>query len=215
MVCPARPRIHTQKKTIFARERDTERVRKKREAFLAIQQSLAARRLVFVDESGMRLGSPPRYGWAARGMKAYGKATHGPWKTVTMIGAMSLDGVRGFMTIDDATSTEVFDAFVSHELVPNLQPGDCVVMDNLPAHKVLSIRQRIEAAAASVIFLPPYSPELNPIEKLWAKLKEFVRRCTTETRDHFDAAVKDALNAISLADITAWTQHCGYSINEI
>jgi transposase len=131
-----------------------------------------------------------------------------------MIGAMSISGLRGFMTVDAATSGDVFVAYVEEELAPNLRPGDCVVMDNLAAHKNQRARRAIEERGASVLFLPPYSPDFNPIEKLWAKLKEFVRRCETLTRETFDDAVAGALKNISVADMRAWTAHCGYSLND-
>lgn len=160
----------------------------------------------------MRLGTPTRYGWAPRGRKAFGRAIHGAWKTVTMLGAIGLDGFRGFANIEAGTSSEVFRAFVFHELVPRLRAGDCVVMDNLSAHRDALARDAIEAAGASILFLPPYSPEWNPIEKLWSKLKEFVRRQATDTRELFDDAVARAMDTISTADIRAWFKHCGYKI---
>lgn len=133
---------------------------------------------------------------------------------MTLIGAMSISGLRGFMTVDAATSSDVFDAYVENELIPNLREGDCVVMDNLAAHKGPQTRKAIETRGASVLFLPPYSPDFNPIEKLWAKLKGIVRRCETLTRQTFDDAVARALGHISVADMRAWTAHCGYSLNE-
>ena len=160
----------------------------------------------------MRLGSPTRYGWAPCGQKALGKAIHGAWKTVTMLGAIALDGFRGFANIECGTSGDVFRAFVEHELVPHLKPGDIVVMDNLSAHKDKRALDAIKNVGASVLFLPPYSPEFNPIEKLWSKLKEFVRRRATDTRDLFDDAVADAMNAISNENVLAWFRHCGYKI---
>jgi transposase len=160
----------------------------------------------------MRLGTPTRYGWARCGKKALGKAVHGAWKTVTMLGAIGLDGFRGFANIEAGTSSEVFRAFVIHQLVPQLRPGDCVVMDNLSSHRDKLARDAIENAGATILFLPPYSPEWNPIEKLWSKLKEFVRRKTTDTRDLFDDAVAAAMDTISAADLRGWYTHCGYKI---
>jgi transposase len=160
----------------------------------------------------MRLGSPTRYGWAPCGKKALGKAVHGAWKLVTMLGAIGLDGFRGFANIEAGTSSDVFRAFVLHELAPRLRPGDCVVMDNLSAHRDKAAGEAIERAGATILFLPPYSPEWNPIEKLWAKLKEFVRRKATDTRELFDAAVAEAMEAITTGDLHAWYMHCGYKI---
>ena len=131
-----------------------------------------------------------------------------------MIGAIGLDGFRGFCNIESGTSIEVFSAFVESQLVPNLKPGDIVIMDNLSAHKAPKVLKKIEDAGASVKFLPPYSPDLNPIEKLWSKLKEFVRRRATETRPAFDDAVAAAMQTISSTDLLGWFQHCGYRISQ-
>lgn len=205
-------RLDAQKKTIYARELDRPEVQKRRLGFIREQLKLNVRRLVFLDESGFRLGTPPSYGWAPVGDKAPGKATHGAWKTITMIGAIALNGWRGFMTVQAATDREVFKAYVEQVLVPNLRPGDIVVMDNLSAHKDSEAIAAIRRARADVLFLPPYSPDLNPIEKAWAKLKELLRRASTLTRDAFDAAVVAAMDAISPDDIRAWTEHAGYAV---
>jgi transposase len=173
---------------------------------------LDSRRLVFVDESGSRLDSPPRYGWAPIGEKSPGKGTHGRWQTMTMLGAVALSGFRGFMTIDSGTTSEVFELFVEHQLVPNLCPGDIVILDNLSAHRSAKVRERIEAAGAELLFLPPYSPEFNPIEKVWGKLKDIVRRLPSRTRDLFDRAVATAMDAISLDNIREWTAFSGYRL---
>lgn len=129
---------------------------------------------------------------------------------MTMLGALALDGFRGFMTIDAGTGNDVFRAFVEHELVPNLRPRDIVVMDNLSAHKDSIALQLIEQAGAEVLFLPPYSPEFNPIEKAWAKLKQLLRRASTLTRDAFDNAVARAIDTINFDDIIGWIRHAGY-----
>jgi transposase len=204
--------MDSQKKTLVARERDRPEVQAKREVFVQRQPELNSARLVFLDEAGLRLGTPPNYGWAPVGDKSFGKAIHGSWCTITMIGAIALDGWRGFMTIDAATDGDVFLAFVQQELGPNLRSGDLVVMDNLNAHKRPDVVAAIRATGADVLFLPPYSPEYNPIEKAWAKLKDILRRMHTLTRDAFDSAVAQAMNAITRADVRAWTQYAGYSL---
>jgi transposase len=131
---------------------------------------------------------------------------------MTMIGAIALDGWRGFLTVNAPTDGDIFLAFVQHELIPNLRPGEVVVMDNLSAHKRPDIVAAIRAVGAEVLFLPPYSPEYNPIEKAWAKLKEILRRLETLTRDAFDKAVAAAMETISNADVRAWTEFAGYSL---
>jgi transposase len=129
-----------------------------------------------------------------------------------MLGAIGLDGFRGFMTIEAGTSSDVFNAFVEHELVPNLRSGDIVVMDNLSSHKNPRARELINAAGAHICFLPPYSPEFNPIEKVWAKMKDIIRRSDTTTRELFDAAIAKAMDAITHEDIKAWTTFAGYRL---
>jgi transposase len=131
---------------------------------------------------------------------------------MTMIGAIALNGWRGFVTIDAPTDGDVFLAYVRQQLVPNLQPGDIVVMDNLNSHKGPDVLAAIHAVGANVLFLPPYSPEYNPIEKAWAKLKDILRRLPTLGRDAFDRAVAAGMSEISNADVRAWTQHAGYSL---
>jgi len=128
---------------------------------------------------------------------------------MTMIGAVALDGFRGFLTIDSGTTAEIFSLFIEHELVPNLRPGDIVILDNLSAHRGAKVRELIEAAGAELLFLPPYSPEFNPIEKVWGKLKDIVRRLPSQTRHLFDRAVANAMDAISLDNIREWTTFSG------
>lgn len=213
--CDAPHRLDAQKKTLVARERDTAAVQARRAAFLEAQPKLDLKRLIFVDESGFRLGSPPRFGWAPRGEDSPGKSVEGNWKTVTMIGAIALDGFRGLMTIDAGTSSDVFVAYVEQVLAPNLRPGDIVVLDNLAAHKNPQALQAMRDAGATPLFLPPYSPDLNPIEKAWAKLKDFIRRLHTLTRAAFDAAIVAAMDAVTLDDIRGWIGHAGYDLTSM
>jgi transposase len=208
--CDAAHRVDTQKNTLVARERDHAAVQARRAAFIEAQAQLDAQRLIFVDESGFRLGSPPRFGWAPRGEDSPGKTVEGCWETITMIGAVALDGFRGLMTINAGTSNEVFLAFVEQVLKPHLRSGDLVVMDHLAAHKNRRAAEAIRSAGADVLFLPPYSPDLNPIEKAWAKLKDFLRRLSTLTRDEFDRGIVSAMDAVTSDDIRGWTAHAGY-----
>lgn len=168
--------------------------------------------LVFLDESGLRLGAPPRFGWAPRGVDAPGKGTHGCWRTVTMIGAIALDGIRTMVAIEATTCSELFTKFVVEHLVPTLRPGEVVVMDNLAAHKTPKAVQAIQACGADVLFLPPYSPEYNPIEKAWAKMKDHMRKLKTQTYEAFCEALSKAMDAVTPADIWGWTRHAGYSL---
>lgn len=131
---------------------------------------------------------------------------------MTMIGALGLNGFRGFMTVEAGTSADVFRAFVDAALAPNLRAGDIVVMDNLSAHRDADAIAAIRERGAEVLFLPPYSPEFNPIERAWAKIKDALRRLCTLTRDAFDAAVAQALRAVSPQDIQSWVTYAGYRV---
>ena len=151
------------------------------------------------------------YARAPRGVRAHDAVPRNRGTVTTMLGALGLDGMRAMMTIEGATDADVFGAFVTHVLVPTLKPGDIVVMDNVGAHKPLWIRQLIEAAGAAVVFLPPYSPDLNPIEECWSKLKGILKSLAARTREALDAAIAQAMKLISTDDILGWFTHAGYS----
>ena len=127
-----------------------------------------------------------------------------------MIASIRYDGSTACMTIDGATSADVFREYVRHVLRPTLRPGEIVVLDNLSAHKDAEAIELIESVGARVAFLPPYSPDLNPIEKMWFKVKEFLRAAKARTQDALDAVIADALNAITDQDAKAWFDFCGY-----
>ena len=127
-----------------------------------------------------------------------------------MLGAMDANGVRTLMTIEGGTSAEVFQAFVEQMLVPKLRKGDIVVWDNLGAHKTVAARAAIEKAGARLMFLPPYSPDLNPIELCWSKLKQELKRLRARTHAALDAAIAAAMDRITPQDAQGWFRHCGY-----
>jgi transposase len=131
---------------------------------------------------------------------------------MTMIGAIALDGWRGFINIDAPTDGDVFLAFVQQQLAPRLRPDDIVVMDNLNAHKRPDVIAALRGLGVRVLFLPPYSPEYNPIEKAWGKLKDILRRLPTLSRAAFDDAVALAMSLVSNADVRAWTAFAGYAL---
>jgi transposase len=128
----------------------------------------------------------------------------GNWKILTILGAMSLRGMIATMTIEAATDAEIFLAYLDHVLCPALRPGDVVVMDNLSSHKVAGVRDRIAATGAELLYLPPYSPDLNPIEKAWAKLKQLLRTAQARTAEALEQAIAQLLPAISPQDAQAW-----------
>lgn len=127
---------------------------------------------------------------------------------MTILGAMSLRGMIATMTIEEATDTDIFLAYVEHVLCPALHPGDVVVMDNLSSHKVQGVQQRIEKRGAEVLYLPPYSPDLNPIEKAWSKLKQLLRSTKPRTNEMLDQAITEALLLISPDNAKAWFRLC-------
>ena len=134
---------------------------------------------------------------------------------MTVLGAMSLRGILAAMTIESATDGDVFLAYVEQVLCPKLQPGDVVVMDNLSAHKIKGVRELIESTGAELLYLPPYSPDFNPIEKAWSKLKQWLRSAKARTAEALEQAIAEAIQAITADNATAWFRHCGHGIQQL
>jgi transposase len=132
---------------------------------------------------------------------------------VTVLAALGSHGVEAVMTIAGATDAEVFRIYVDQVLRPTLHPGDIVIMDNLRAHKAVGIREAIAQSGARVLYLPPYSPDLAPIERCWSKLKSILRTAKARTREALDEAIAQALATITAADARGWFQHCGYALH--
>ena len=151
-------------------------------------------------------------GRAPRGERIAEATPQGHWKVLTTLGTMSLRGIEAVMTIESPTDGEVFLIYLDQVLCPQLTPGDVVIMDNLSAHKVRGVRERIEACRAQLLYLPPYSPDLNPIEKLWFKLKQFLRAAKARTAEALDQAITEALQTITADNSAAWFRHCGYAL---
>jgi transposase len=145
-----------------------------------------------------------RYARSPRGRRIHESTPEGNWKILTILGAMSLGGMIATMTIEAATDAEIFLTYLDRVLCPKLRAGDVVVMDNLSSHKVAGVRERIEAAGAELLYLPPYSPDLNPIEKAWAKLKQHLRSAKARTAETLDQSIADLLPTISPQDAQAW-----------
>ena len=152
-----------------------------------------------------------RRGRAPRGARVLASQPHGHWQTTTMLASLRLDGSTACMTIAGATDTEVFRTYVQVVLCPTLRPGDVVVMDNLSPHKHDTCLRLIEQAGAAVRFLPAYSPDLNPIEKMWSKLKEWLRGAEAQTGEALQAAIAAALARVTAQDAMNWFASCGYS----
>jgi transposase len=148
------------------------------------------------------------YARSLEGKRVHESTPGGHWKIMTILGAMSLRGTVATMTIEEATDADIFLACVEHVLCPALRPGDVVVMDNLSSHKVEGVREWIESAGAEVLYLPPYSPDLNPIEKAWAKLKQLLRSAKARTQEALDQTIAEALKLISADNAQAWFRLC-------
>jgi transposase len=150
-------------------------------------------------------------GRAPRGQRVHASSPYGHWHTTTMISSIRLDGTTACMTLEGATDTEAFRAYVREVLCPTLRPGDLVVMDNLSPHKSDQTLDLIAAAGAEVLFLPPYSPDLNPIEKMWSKVKALLRSAEARTPTDLVAAIGSALARVTPNDALGWFASCGYS----
>ena len=177
------------------------------------QSELDINRLVFIDEAGAKTNMTRLYGRADKGMRAYDHAPHGHWCTTTMISSIRLNGETACMVIGEATSGDVFRAYVEHVLGPSLQKNDIVILDNLSAHKDEAALEMIRVAGAQVRFLPPYSPDLNPIEKMWSKVKQLLRGMKARTEDDLLSAIGTAMSCVTESDALGWFVSCGYSLN--
>ena len=202
--------LAAEKKSLHARERDTEANLKRREQFREKLRSIPPEQLIFLDESGVTTQMTRAWGRAPMGERIAEATQQSHWKVLTTLGAMSLRGIEAAMTIDAATDGEIFRVFIDQVLLPRLEPGHVVVLDNLSAHKVAGIREKIESRGAELLYLPPYSPDLNPIEKAWSKFKQFLRSAKARTQEALDKAITEALQTITAANAHAWFNHCGY-----
>lgn len=174
--------------------------------------ALATGNLVFLDETGAKTNMTRRYGRAWAGDRVHDRAPAGSWSTTTLVAAVGLSGYRAPLLLEGALDADAFTAWVEQCLVRELRPGDIVMMDNLSSHKARQVRPLIERAGAQLIYLPPYSPDLNPIEKMWSKIKALLRGAKARTTEALDKAVADALDAITTGDIKEWFKSCGYAI---
>ena len=156
-----------------------------------------------------------RYGWAPRWERVSETVPAGHWRTLTVLAALTMDGVLASMTIESPTDGDVFLAFLEQVLVPRLEPGHLVILDNLGAHKVEGVRQLIESRGAQLLYLPPYSPDFNPIEPAWSKVKQLLRGVKARFLDLLEPALAQALAAITSENARAYFRHCGYGIQQL
>jgi transposase len=201
-----------QKQSLHASERETPRVQQARALDQQRITALDLRRLKFVDESGVNLAMTRVYGRAPSGARVIGSIPQHDGQNVTLLGALGVQGLHAVMTVDGATDTAVFRTYVKQVLGPTLTPGDIVVMDNLRAHKAAGVQQAMARRGARPRHLPPYSPDLSPIEPCWSKVKTVLRKAQARTREALDRAITGALGTITDADAQGWFRHCGYAL---
>ena len=171
--------------------------------------------MVFLDESGVTTEMTRRYGWAPRSQRVAEAVPAGHWRILTVLAALTTEGVLASMTIESPTDGDVFLAFLEQALAPRLQPGHVVILDNLAAHKVPDVRPLIESRGAHLLYLPPYSPDFNPIEQAWSKVKQQLRGVKARVLQHLEAAVAQAIAAITAENARAFFHHCGYGIQQL
>jgi transposase len=166
---------------------------------------------VFIDESGFHTSMTRLRSRAPRGERAYGKVPRNRGKNQTLIAALTLEGGMGeALAIEGSTDAELFETYVEEFLAPSLVEGQVVVLDKLGAHRTERVRELIEERSADLVFLPSYSPDLNPIEEAFSKLKNLVRKAGARTREGINEAIWEAISAITLEDVAGWFSHCGY-----
>lgn len=187
-------------------------VARRREMFELAIRFVDPGKLVFIDESSARTHMTRLYGRSEGGSRCVDFVPAGHWQTFTMTGAIRASGLvrEASLLGEGAMDGELFLAWVEQSLAPSLSPGDVVVMDNSSCHKVAGVEEAVEKVGASVWYLPPYSPDLNPIEKAWSKVKAFLRRAGAATPQELEAAVAAALNSVTSQDCLAFMQSCGY-----
>lgn len=198
------------KKTLIAQEQDRSDVVEKRALWRASQAAIDPAKAVFIDETWAKTNMTRRYGRALRGTRVLEKTPCGRWQTTTFLGALRAIGFIAPLTIDGAINGPLFRAWVEQHLAPALQPGDIVVMDNLSSHKVAGVREAIEAAGAELRYLPPYSPDLNPIELAFSKLKKLLRDGAERTVDKLTALCGRILDEFKEPECRNYFSHCGY-----
>lgn len=174
---------------------------------------MAAEDLIAVDEMGCVTGMSRAYGYAPRGERAVSSEPGGKGTRLSLIGAISPDGFLGGLELEGTVNGDVFEAFVEQVLVPQLRPGQVVIWDNVSFHGRESVRDLIEAQGATLLCIPAYSPEFNPIEECWSKIKAWLRKRAARTLEALQEAITEAIQRVTLEDLTGWFRHAGYQVN--
>ena len=201
-------RVYREKKTLRASERNEAQ----RLSWLAKAFCLDPGKRVFVDESGFNLVMTPRYARAPKGQRAYSQVPKNRGENTSFLAALSLNGLQAPMTLQGSMDGIAFETYVERVLLPTLTPRQIVVLDNHRIHKGDRVAELLAARGCSLLFLPPYSPDLNPTEEALSKIKTFVKACQARARDALDQAIAAALKTISLQDILGWFGHAGYNL---
>ena len=177
-----------------------------------VAQQLDARRVVFVDEMGTNISLSSLYSWAPKGERAHCSVPRNRGPNTTVLSSMTLEGMGSTLVVEGATTSAVFETYVERVLAPTLRDGQVVVMDNLNAHKGERIKELIEERGCELVYLPPYSPDFNPIEEAFSKIKRLLRKVEARTREALVEAVGAAISAVTVSDARGFFDHCGYGI---
>jgi transposase len=205
------PGSASKKKTLFAIEQDRPDVARRRLRWKAHQGDVDPARLVFIDETWAKTNMTRLRGWSPRGAKLLAKVPHGHWQTLTFLAALRHDRIDAPLVLDGPINGESFLAWVEQMLVPTLAPGNIVIMDNLGSHKSLAVRRAIRAAGAHLLFLPPYSPDLNPIEQVFAKLKTLLRKAAERSVDATWRRIGALLQNFPPHECASYLRNSGYA----
>jgi transposase len=176
-----------------------------------VAQEIDARSLVFVDEMGTNTSLSPLYGWSKKGERAYCSVPRNRGPNTTLLSSMSISGIGPSLAVEGATNREVFETYVERVLAPRLRPGQVVVMDNLSAHKGDKVKELIEEQGCELIYLPPYSPDFNPIEEAFSKIKALVRNSEARGREALVDAIGKGISMVTAEDARGFFAHCGYT----
>jgi transposase len=193
-----------------AAEQDRPDVAERRAAWRVMQSGLAPDQLVFIDETWAKTNMTRPRGRSLRGTRLVASVPHGHWKTTTFLAGLRTSGLTAPLVIDGAVNGDIFLAYVRQQLAPTLRPGDVVIMDNLSSHKRAGVREAIEAAGAILMFLPPYSPDFNPIEQAFAKFKWLLKSAAQRTVDALWKTCGQLLERFTETECRNYIQHCGY-----
>jgi transposase len=201
--------MEPKKRSVGASERD-EFLRAAWRTLVASEAGIDAKRLVFVDEMGTNTSLAPLYGWSRRGLRAHLKTPRNWGKNVTLLASITQEGMGPCLAVEGATTKVTFETYLEHVLAPTLRPGQVVVMDNLSAHKGGRVKEIVERRGCELLYLPPYSPDFNPIEQAFSKVKALVRRAEARTRAALIEALGQALSAVTARDTRGFFDYCGY-----